>query len=76
MSLAPVGLVALSVWVPLGGGGRRLALANGLATLTYTPPAGPALDLLVVALEGDGGAGDGRPGIELARFALATRPGP
>ncbi len=58
------------------GGGRRVTLANGVATVTYTPPAAAALDLLVIALEGDGGAGDGRPGIELARFALATRPGP
>lgn len=57
-------------------GGRRVTLADGVATLTYTPPAAVALDLLVIALEGDGGAGDGRPGIELARFALATRPGP
>ena len=60
----------------VSGGGRRVALANGVAAVTYTPPATAALDLLVVALEGDGGAGDGRPGIELARFALATRPGP
>jgi hypothetical protein len=60
----------------VSGGGRRATLTDGIATITYTPPATVALDLLVVALEGDGGAGDGRPSIELARFALATRPGP
>jgi hypothetical protein len=70
------GAGSLSGGVPLPGGSHRVALANGAATLTYTPPAAAAFDLLVVALDGDGGAGDGRPGIELARFALATRPKP
>lgn len=52
-------------------GARRLVLSGGRATLSYTPPAGPALDFLVVALDVEG-----RPGIELARFAVTTRPAP
>ncbi|WP_137862968.1 MULTISPECIES: hypothetical protein [unclassified Sphingomonas] len=51
------------------GGARRLILTGGQTTLSYTPPAAPGLDFLLVTLETPDG-----PGIELARFALATRP--
>ena len=47
-------------------GVRLVELARGAAELTYTPPAEPADDVLVVALDdGDGGAG-----VELGRTPL------
>jgi hypothetical protein len=51
------------------GGARLVPVAAGAATVVYTPPAAPAVDHLVVALED----GEGGPGIELARFRLAVR---
>lgn len=51
------------------GGARTLTLADGAAALSYTPPATAGLDLLAVTLEVDGA-----PGVDLARFALVTRP--
>jgi hypothetical protein len=46
-----------------------VALADGQANVTYTPPAQAAVDFLVVALED----GEGGQGIELARFRLNVR---
>jgi hypothetical protein len=55
-----------------GAGDVRLVpLHDGEATVEYTPPAAPAVDLLVVTLED----GSGAQGPELARFRLATRGG-
>lgn len=53
-----------------GGGARRLDLAKGDASFTYTPPAAPALDFLVVSM-----SLAAEPSVELARFALTTRAG-
>lgn len=50
---------------------RLVTLADGAATITYVPPAQPAVDFLVVALE-DGSGGQGTP---LARFRLDVREG-
>lgn len=52
-------------------GSRLLPVTDGAVELTYTPPAEPALDLLVVTLEAAGGFG-----VELGRFALAGRAAP
>jgi hypothetical protein len=52
------------------GGARLVALEDGAAAVDYVPPAEPARDELVVALEdGEGGAG-----VELGRRALAVGP--
>lgn len=48
---------------------RLVALADDAATIVYTPPATPAADLLVVAMED----GEGGQGSELARFRLEVR---
>ena len=50
------------------GGSRVLTVTGGEATLTYRPPATPAVDHLIVALEKNGAAG-----IELGRFTLRVR---
>ena len=50
------------------GGARMLSVSDGSAAVTYTPPAQPATDVLVVAL--DDGAGG--MGLELGRFTLVT----
>jgi hypothetical protein len=51
------------------GGARVLPLADGIATLQYTPPAQATVDHLVVRLEDN----EGGAGIELGRFRLAVR---
>jgi hypothetical protein len=48
------------------GGARALPVSGGSATLTYTPPAQPATDILVVTLDDSAGGA----GIELGRFTL------
>jgi hypothetical protein len=54
---------------PAVAGSRLLSLADGAATFDYVPPATPAADELVVALDdGEGGAG-----VELGRFALVVK---
>jgi hypothetical protein len=50
-------------------GSRIYAVSNGSAALSYTPPAQPATDLLVITLDDSAGG----PGIELGRFPLRTR---
>lgn len=51
------------------GGARLLPLADGVATVGYTPPAAAAIDELVISLDdGNGGAG-----VELGRFALVVQ---
>jgi len=51
------------------GGGRLVTLVDGAAGLSYTPPASPAADQLVVSLE-DGAGG---PGVEVGRFSLLVK---
>jgi hypothetical protein len=51
------------------GGARVYQVSDGAATLTYTPPAQPASEFLVVKLDDSAGG----PGIELGRFPLRTR---
>jgi hypothetical protein len=75
----PFGALALALEGPerqapsgtFTGGGilRMVPLAGGTATIGYTPPAQPAVDTLVVALD-NGAAG---LGIELGRFTLIVR---
>jgi hypothetical protein len=50
-------------------GSRIVPVANGAASVQYTPPAQAALDHLVVALEDN----SGDAGLELARFRLQVR---
>lgn len=50
------------------GGGSLVTLTDGVATATYTPPASPAIDELVISLDD----GDGSAGVELGRFALVV----
>ncbi|MFN7915191.1 MAG: hypothetical protein U0Q55_07610 [Vicinamibacterales bacterium] len=79
----PFGQLVVQVFAPgrkpgagaLGGGtagkvgSRLLSLVDGAATLTYQPPATPAIDQLVVSLDdGSGGAG-----VELGRFAIVVK---
>lgn len=86
VSTLPFGQVSVSVLSPdgspgagaLGGGAaggpgeRLLDVGAGGAAFTYTPPAGPGVDILVLrAVQADGGAG-----VEIARFDLVTEPGP
>lgn len=54
---------------PGADGSRLLDVAGGAASFGYTPPAAPAVDQLVVALD-DGTA---RQGLELARFSIRVR---
>lgn len=56
---------------PGSDGSRLLAVVDGAATLSYTPPATPASEQLVVAL--DDGAGG--LGLELARLPIRVRRG-
>ena len=51
------------------GGARLLIVANGVASLRYTPPAQAAVDHLIVRLENN----EGGPGMELGRFRLPVR---
>jgi hypothetical protein len=51
------------------GGGRLLSLTGGAATFDYVPPAGAAIDELVVALDD----GSGGVGVELGTFTLAVK---
>ena len=54
-----------------GPGGRRvLAVADGRAVITYTPPAAAATDQIVVSAHVVDGGGEARVGLELARFRL------
>lgn len=54
------------------GGSRLLELTDGVATATYTPPADPAVDrVLVHMVEGDADA----LGLEIARFTLVVEAG-
>jgi hypothetical protein len=46
-----------------------LAVADGVATVRYTPPGQAAVDHLIVRLENN----EGGPGIELGRFRLPVR---
>jgi hypothetical protein len=48
---------------------RLLVLTGGSVALSYRPPADPATDILVVAMED----GEGGQGIELGRFRLEVR---
>ena len=80
---APFGAVTVSVIDDggrqgagtLGGGtagphgSRIVPVTNGTASVQYTPPAQPAVDNLVVALENT----EGQPNLELARFRLKVR---
>lgn len=50
-------------------GARTVVVAEGGATVTYTPPAQPAADVLVVAMEDNAGGA----GVELGRFPLSVR---
>jgi hypothetical protein len=50
-------------------GSRIYTVTNGSAALSYSPPAQPATEFLVVKLDDSAGG----PGIELARFPLRTR---
>lgn len=50
-------------------GSRTIPVVGGQAAFQYTPPAGPALDHLVVSLDD----GEGGIGIELGRFRLEVR---
>jgi hypothetical protein len=50
-------------------GVRLVEVTDGEATATYTPPAAPAVDVLVVALDD----GEGGLGVELARTAIVVR---
>ena len=52
-------------------GARLVDLADGVATVRYTPPDAPTVEHLVVQL--DDGAGEG--GVEVGRFRLAVRGG-
>lgn len=82
----PFGRVLVSILAPdgspgagaLGGGvaggpdAQTLNVGAGAAAFTYTPPAVPGLDILVLrAMQADGATG-----MELARFDLTTEPGP
>ena len=81
---SPFGAVAVGLVGPGGGpgagtltggdagpGGRRvLAVADGRATATYTPPAAPAIDQVVVSAFLVDADGEARVGLELARFRL------
>ncbi|HVF13860.1 MAG TPA: hypothetical protein VM942_04625 [Acidimicrobiales bacterium] len=54
-----------------GPGGRRVvAVADGRAVVTYTPPATAATDQVVVSAHVVDGGGEARVGLELARFRL------
>jgi hypothetical protein len=50
---------------------RLVAIEDGEATITFTPPDQPTVDFLIVALED----GEGGQGAELARFRLDVREG-
>jgi hypothetical protein len=50
-------------------GARLVTVSDGTASVTYTPPAEPAVDELVVALEGI----EGQLGVELGRLKLEVR---
>jgi hypothetical protein len=50
-------------------GSRLVTIADGTAAFRYVPPATPARDELVVAL--DDGAGG--PGVELGRFTFTVK---
>jgi hypothetical protein len=50
-------------------GSRILTIADGAATVQYTPPATPATDFLLVRLDN----GEGGGGTEIARFPLRAR---
>jgi len=50
-------------------GSRIVPVTNGAASVQYTPPAQPAVDNLVVALENNAGGAN----LELARFRLRVR---
>jgi len=82
----PFGQILVSILSPdgspgtgtLGGGAgggpeaRLIDVADGPVGFTYTPPAAPGTDVLMVrAVQADGAAG-----MEFARFELATEPGP
>lgn len=87
VSTEPFGSLAVGLTGPggqpgagaLGGGsdgpdGRRvLAVSDGRAVLTYTPPGAAGTDELVVSSFIIDGDGETRVGMELARFPLAVR---
>jgi hypothetical protein len=55
-----------------GNGGRLVPVVGDVVTVTYTPPAEPSRDTMVVALD-DGEEG---PGLEIARYTLEVQPAP
>ena len=63
------GAGTLSGGAPGASGVRLLELVEGVARVTYTPPAASAVDELVVALDDRAGGA----GVELGRFPLRVR---
>lgn len=59
----------LSGGTAAAGGARVYPVTNGSVALSYTPPAQPALEFLVVHVENNAGG----PSVELGRFPLRTR---
>ena len=53
-------------------GTRLLAVTEGTATVTYTPPATPATEVLVLALDNN----EGGSGLEIGRLPLIVRSAP
>jgi hypothetical protein len=53
-------------------GTRLLAVTEGTATVTYTPPATPATEVLVLALDNN----EGGTGLEIGRLPLIVRSAP
>lgn len=60
---------ALSGGTPGRDDFQLVAVTDGVATISYTAPAAPATDLLVVAMED----GEGGQGVEIGRFRLDVR---
>jgi hypothetical protein len=57
-------------------GARLLTVSGGMATVDYTPPATPASEALVLALDDGEGGGEGGRGLEIGRFPLIVRAAP
>lgn len=57
------------------GGHRLVAVTGGHASATYTPPAAPTTDQLVVSAFVVDAGGEARVGLELARFPLRVEAG-
>jgi hypothetical protein len=79
----PFGMLALTLEAPGGRPGlgtltggvagqpgvRTVAVGEGVAQVNYAPPAEPAFEELIIALEGE----PGQIGLEIGRFGLRTR---